>query len=241
MKQKHGNSLFYICIACVIISSLTRVWYCLNYPVPVRDSYKYMQLIKYWDIYKELPKNNTIPPLSLFFLKIPSHFLPIDIITGGVVSNIVFGTLIVITSILIIGHFPSSKLLILITGIVVATHPTLVYYSCHMLRENSYLLFCFLIAYSIIANYNKRDYYHLMLEGIYAGMACLVRYESLEIIIIWLLLTAINPKKSKRAKLNETSLFLLSFVVTILLIDYYLDIPLRYYINSYYKVEKKVI
>ena len=149
LKDKN-NRLFFVIVICLAIGGLLRVFYCLKYPVPVRDSFSYKFFIEEWVKYGKLPYGKDFPPLGLYLLHIPSALTGCETIKSSIIMNVLFGMLFICVSVYISKCIFSSTFVQCVIGLIVATHPTLIDYSCQGTRENSYLLFCCLSIFFII-------------------------------------------------------------------------------------------
>ena len=87
MVNQKNKWIFVDCIVCMVIGAIVRLYYCISFFVPVRDTYVYEEYIRQWTLYGEIPEGATFPPLGLFILRIPSLYYGLDIIKGDVSSN----------------------------------------------------------------------------------------------------------------------------------------------------------
>jgi len=238
-KSKVFIGIIAICLA---IGVFERLLYCIRYPVMVRDSYIYFNIIKEWNATGQFRTEGTLPPLSLYLLRIPSHFFSYDIMKGGVLVNVLFGIAIIALSILIV-HCICNKLVVdFIFGILVSTHPTLVYYSCQMTRENSYLLFVFLSCLTLIIGIQKNRMIYFMLTGLFSAATYLCRHEALELIPITVLtIVFFGEKKVWFACITRILVFMLFYAVSFALITHLIGIPMQYYYGYYEEFENKTL
>ena len=206
----------------------------------VRDSFIYYQIINDWNSTGQFKTEGTIPPLSLYFLRIPSHFFQYDIMKGGVLVNVLLGIAIVVISIMIVHCICNSLIVDLIFGLLVATHPKLVYYSCQMTRENSYLFFVFLSCLTLIIGNQKKRMIYIMMTGVFAAAAYLCRHEALELIPITVLtIVFFSEKKAWTACLKKILAFSLFFVLSFAVITHLIGVPMQYYYGYYEEFENK--
>ena len=230
-KYIKKNQIFIITILCVMLGAIERIIYCLNYPVPVRDACKYQDLIKRWIETDKITSDMGIPPLSLFIFKIFSNYFKCSIIDGGIIINILIGLLIICILIYISYYKCSSCLLSLFIGILSASHPTLIDYSCQMTRENIYLFLCCLTFLFIIVYYKKKHLYAVVLFSITSAMAYLCRHEALELVAIGILSILFLRKRKKVIK--DIGVYIISYVCTFIIMSIVMGIPFNYY-KKYY-------
>ena len=129
-----------IALTCVLIGLLVRWMYCISYPVPIRDSYEYIYQIEQWIVTKDIPENGKYPKLSIVLLGSAAK-LGYDIYSSGIVINLTLGLGIILLLIDIAERITKSTTPGLVAGLLAACNKSLCYYSCHLLRENSYLFF----------------------------------------------------------------------------------------------------
>ncbi len=235
MHSRKGKRLFLITTVCVLIGSIVRIAYCLKYPVPVRDSYEYMFIIREWIETNSIPIEKPIPPLGLFLMKIPTTYFGYEIIKGGIVINILLGLLIIITLIKISDEITPSPLLALCIGILSATHPTLIRYSCEMLRENSFLLFSSFAVISCI-RFLKGTTGYLILASICLAAGYLCRHEGIEFAFFFGALILFNPKIELKKRGLYSMIYIVLFMFSLVAISLCIGIPKEYYytyLNDY--------
>ena len=223
------TSIFPECILCLFIGSIVRILYCWKYPVSVRDAFAYSSIIEQWINQGSIPVEKGTPPLGLFLLKIPAEYFYCDIIKGGIIINMILGLAIIY----IIGHIvyeicPSKKtaLLIMLIG---ATHPSMVQYSCQMLRENSYLFFCCLTFYFGIRYIKNKHVFLICPMAFFCATSYLCRHEALENIIIICLIIFLYPKDRLIKRLNKCFLFVVSLGFSFAAVSKILGVPWQYY------------
>lgn len=179
-----NKTLFIIIILCLCLGGATRILYCIKYPVQPRDVYKYIYEMENWE--KEQRIN--VPYLSFYLMNLPHNILKCDIKKGGICVNVVVGQLIVILSILSFRELSDNKIGLWIVGLATSTHPTLIHYSCVLLRENTYLLFCIISVNLLILWCKRKSIIYIFLGGITAALSFLCRYEGFEICVIYILM-----------------------------------------------------
>lgn len=223
IKTENPRRLFAISIFCAILGAIIRIFYCIYYPVQSRDAYEYGVIIASWEEMGQLPEGMKIFPLSLWILKIPNHFFNYEIMKGSILVNLIVGLLIIIISIHILGRYFKNDSAVLIAGIVAATHPELVHYSCSGLRENTYLFFS-LLAIGYLAKYSSGiRICDLLLSAIFASLAFLCRLEGFEFLIIFnmiLFFLFIFKKIHFSKAVCHSILFCFAFGLTVLIICY---------------------
>ncbi len=216
------------------IGAFARIFYCLKYPVPVRDAYEYAENIADWSETGVLHSSRRIPPLFLFFVKECSSFFDYDIMKTGVVLNVLFGLVLIGLSIVIANKLSGSWMICFIVGAIAATHPTMVEYSCQLLRENSFLVFLFL-EFILLMEYSKTQKLHLILICAFCGMCSVFcRFEGVETII--LIIAAIIFFNLKKKHFNKCMLDLASYICMVVfsffLLNQIMGISNRYYIEA---------
>lgn len=229
------KDLFSIDIPCVALGGLIRVIYCIVYPVPVRDSFKYKEFIELWDYSGIIPGKSYYPPLSIFILKIPYSLFGYDVIKGGTIINIVLGLGIIIALIKIAYALFPSKAAALCSGILVATHPTLIHYSCQMTRENSYLFFSCLATYFFIKSLTRTSkLFYVAYAAIFSSCALLCRFEALELFAIFVLWITFSNLKSFSKGIKKLFLFISFSIISFGSIVYIMNVPFSYFLSGRY-------
>ena len=185
-----NKSLFVIIILCLCLGGAARIFYCIKYPVQPRDVSIYIGEMENW----EKEQRITVPYLSLYLLNLPHKILKCDIEKGGICVNVVVGQLIIILSILSFRELSDDKIGLWVVGLVTSTHPTLIQYSCVLLRENTYLLFCIMSINLLILWYKRKSIIYILLGGVTAALSFLCRYEGLEICVIYILMILFHFK-----------------------------------------------
>ena len=230
MKKK--KNAFLIFLICAAIGSIIRVVYLWCYPVPVRDAFTYIEYIDLWDKFGVFPCDNTLSPLGIYLLKIPKDILSFDTCTSGIITNMVLGLCIIYLCIKIsLMIFPSSLYAFCI-GLLTATHPTLVHYSCQMLRENSFLFFCCLSILFLINYYKSARTYNVIFASVFAASAYLCRYEALEVCLILSLAVLLKKRANQWKRVQSFIIFFIGIAATIVMFSCFLGVPLKYYHNA---------
>lgn len=182
-KKKYLTARNAIIAICILLGLLLRLMECIRFPVQPRDAYEYESIIREWEDNGEMPRQYK-GPLSLWLLKSPHHFFGLDTIKGGVIVNNAIGILLMLIVMQEAFNFFKSDCIVLLVGMIMATHPQLIRFSCFFLRENSYLLFSvfFLGALARYCNCNRLGY--IVKAAIMGALAFLCRQEGLEFLAI---------------------------------------------------------
>lgn len=213
---------------CVAIGSIFRVLYLWLYPVQPRDAFKYKAFIESWGATGEYPTTYPFPPLGLFLLKAPRYFFVSNTFTGGIIVNMILGLCIIALIMKISFQICPSLLLATGIGLTVSMHPTLVHYSCQMLRENPFLFFCCISILFLIDYLKENHICWIVISSYFAIAACLCRYEALELCIIIGFLVFINPRNSIKKRFQHLFFFILGGIISMFLISYTIGVPLDY-------------
>lgn len=177
--KKHLETRIIVIISC-IIGLLFRLAYCIWFPVQPRDAYIYSHLISQWESTGRILDPIGIFPLSLWILKIPNHFFQYDVIKGAVLVNLLLGLTLIAIMQKIIMRFFKENMIILLTGLIIATHPVLVRISCSCLRENTYLFFLLLSLDSLLGYIMQRKMFYLLSSSALGAIAFMCRLEGAE-------------------------------------------------------------
>lgn len=201
-----NKTLFFIIILCLCLGGATRFFYCIKYPVQPRDVYTYIHEMENWEKEQWLDA----PYLSLYLLSLPHKILKCDIIKGGICVNVIVGQLIIILSILSFRELSDNEIGLWVVGLVAATHPTLIHYSCELLRENTYLLFSIMSINLLILWYKRRSIIYIILGGVTVALSNMCRYEGLEICVIYILMILFH---FKALRVKRSFVHLLCFLI----------------------------
>ena len=238
--NQKNNVFFYVILGCLIIGAITRIVYCLRYPVPVRDSFEYYEIIDVWNKTGRIPKGDCAPPLALFLLRLPSALFGLNILDGGICVNVLLSLLSIIVFMRLAQFFVSSWFFSVLIGIIFATHPQLVHLSCQPIREIPYLFFTILSIYAVILYAKRNRGYFLALCSFFTGCAILCRYEAIEnIFLILLMILVLKGKKSLKKRIGTGILYAAGCFVSILFVLFLIGIPVDYYENVQYKIQEK--
>lgn len=227
-----NKSLFIVIILCFFLGWVTRILYYIKYPVQPRDVYAYLYEMENWE--KEQRSNDTftvsphVPYLSLYLMNLPHKIMKCDIKKGGICVNVMVGQLIIILSILSFRVLSDNKVGLWVVGLVTSTHPTLIQYSCVLLRENTYLLFCIISINLLILWYKRKSIIYIFLGGVTAALSFLCRYEGLEICVIYILMILFhfNTLRIKRLFVHLIG-FLIIYVTSIYVTSAIIDKDFR--------------
>ena len=152
---KTQGRTYLLCFFISLIGIACRMAYCVRYPVQPRDAYTYEQLIRNWEKTGLLSDAFVGIPFSLWILKAPYHFFRFDISKSGIAINCLLGILIIIISIIIADELFKNTYISFLSGLVFATHPILVRFSCSFLRENLYLFFTMMSILTAVKYYKS--------------------------------------------------------------------------------------
>ena len=134
------------------------------------------------------------------------------------------GQLIIILSILSFRELSDNKTGLWLVGLVTSTHPTLIHYSCVLLRENTYLLFCIMSINLLILWYKRKKITYILLGGVTAALSFLCRYEGLEIGLIYVLIILFHFKVLKISRLFICLIgFLIVYATSIYVTSTFID------------------
>lgn len=228
MKMKCITYRTVIMALCILLGLLVRLMECIRYPVQPRDTYEYESIISEWEEKGEMPKRYK-GPLSLWLLKLPRHFWDYDTIKGGVIVNNVIGILLMLIIMQETSSFFKNDFIVLFVGIIMATHPQLIRFSCFFLRENSYLLFSvlFLGAMARYCSSNKLRY--MIKAAITGALAFLCRQEGLEFLAvacIAIILAGFLNEKKLYAPACRCVLFVIAFCIALAITCHMMDFKL---------------
>ena len=212
-----SNSAFAVSVICIAIGASVRLAYCVFYPVQPRDAYIYEQTMENWGTSGKIPTTSYFP-LSLWILKIPHQYFQLEAMKGGILINILLGLFIIAFSVKIANRFFKNFYITLSVGIIAATHPDLVFFSCSCLRENTYLAFSLLVLYFFALYYREPNTFYLVLSSIFAAFAFLCILEGFEFLAIFsflLLFLCIYKKVFFFKAVIHGIIFMTSFFLTI--------------------------
>lgn len=228
IRTSSRQYIFLITIVCIIIGVIFRIGYCLLYPVQPRDAYSYGNIISQWENNGTITNDKVIIPFSLWIIKLPHHFFHYDAVKTGIIVNMILGVLIITIGIYSIQFCFNRHRLInaLFAGLVFATHPSLVRFSCTCLRENTYLFFSLLTFFTFAYYCRFPILLHVFAISILGALAFLCRLEGLEILLIFFI-TLFFLCLYKKIKITNAFIhaivFLVMFFATVLYIYYGLN------------------
>ena len=213
----------------IFITIVVRLGYCIKYPVPIRDSYKYIDFLENWN-YDTSDK--PYPPLALWILQTPNKFLGIDTYKGGVGINCACAVLIVILIGKVIELTTKSQRIMFIGMLFASTHPTLVDLSCHFSRDNIFFLFMILAFYFLLKKQCTKKGVYLFYAGISTGFCILSRHEGIELIMIYMIWNFFDYFKKKPKliiQIIESGVFYFSIFISIILAIKIINVSTQYY------------
>lgn len=240
-----NNVTFIAEIALICLGAIIRILYCIVYPVQTRDAYHYMNIAESWIKNGTIEKPTVFFPFSIWVMKIPCHFFYCRVQIAGITTNVIIGLLLILICMRISKMICNSEIITITAGLLMATHPSLVYFSCNYMRENVYLLNCCLCIYFLLKYLKKSNTFYVGFAGVFTALAIMARLEGAELIPIALLcIVAYNIKRRKYIKMVLlTGLFLFFILASIYLfcmvIDY--DIQDLIYIARYPSSKMKVL
>ena len=201
-----------IIILIVLLAFVARIGNVIMHPIPVRDSYIYQKIINDWGENSEYSSN--IPPLGLYMMTLPRKLFGLDTIKSGVSVNMLLGICSVLMITAIAHRIVNSFIIEVGVGVIAATHPTLVHYSCHVLRDNTYIMCLLLLVIEIVEYINKERIRDMVLSGMISAFALASRYEGFEAIII-VCLIVLMKKSRKQKRLRDLIIYVSTVIVTI--------------------------
>jgi len=181
--MKSNKRILFI-VFIVIISLFLRSFYIIKYPINSRDAYRYQHLIENWEKDKSFNKSRTLPPLAIYIMRIPYAFANINAIKGGVIVNNILGIMIVLMLTLIVEMLFHNSYLSFYSGIVAATHFSLIMYSCNALRENTYLLGVCAVIASMLKYRMTSKFFYILAMAFWTSWVVLSRYEGIELLLV---------------------------------------------------------
>jgi len=235
IKESIPQNIAIECV-CATIAAATRIMYCLMYSIPIRDSYTYKKFIEQWISNGAIPENGGYPPLGLFLLKIPAELFQCEIIRGGIIVNITIGLFIVIELIRLSREIVNSSFVALCVGLISATHPLLIDFSCHMSRENSYMLFCCLSIIFFIRFLKRGSYALASGSSFCSALAFLCRDEALELAVIIVSIICFCKNMSRTRRVKTISVFAAGYLLSILMTLYAIGVPCSYFYSYYHRI-----
>lgn len=184
------------------------------------------------DLTGKYPGWFSFPPLGPFILRIPALYFDTDIMKGGIVVNMILGLCIISVLVLISKEILFSDLIATGLGIIAAVHPSLVHYSCHLLRENTFLLFSSLAVLCALRHMKFHTRRNVVFSAVFTVMATLCRHEGIELLAVFCVLFFLNPTKPDCAtRFKTVFLFLISGFAALFLISYAVGISSDFYLS----------
>lgn len=181
MNQRF-NSFILIVFFSLTIGFFLRVLYYNKYPVQSRDAYYYIQDSIENSFLSE--KGEYTPVLSLFLLALPHKILGKDRMCSRIITNMVLGLGFIVILIEIARQLFKNRMTMLFSGLLAATNPVLIDYSCKALRESSYVFFSGLIFLAYLKFIRKRDITGVIMMGLISACVILCRIEGVELLVI---------------------------------------------------------
>lgn len=210
-----------------MIGDAIRLFYCIQYPIQPRDAYTYGYVIEEWENTGRISSEIIFYPLSLWILKIPCHFFSFNGLQSGIIVNMILGLLIILATVELSSRLFGSCFAMLFSGLVAATHPSLVRFSCTCLRENTYLFFSILAILFLLNYYYHFSVFNLLFSSIFGALAFLCRLEGLEllaVVFIMLLFGLVLKKVKLKNALFHYFIFALFFTITTMSTCFFLNL-----------------
>lgn len=215
-------------IICYLVGLIFRIQYLISYPVPVRDSYTYRNMILLWNETGSFPTQHSIPPLGIGLFRFLSTHIDYDIIKVSIIANMAIAMSIIFVTIKFASEYIHSFIILLCFGIVLSTHPSLIEYSCEMIRENSFIMFSVISLIALTKFIHTNKYYYLIESGLFSGFSLLCKHEGFELIVISLVICLI---RFKWRSFGFIFLYLFAVLVSIWVILAVTDVNAKTYIS----------
>ena len=178
-----------IIIFLVLLGGGLRLGYCICYPVQPRDAYTYESVIREWEESGTIPETIDYFPLSLWILKIPHSIFRYDIVKGGIIINQICGLFLIIFLAIITKKYFRKNYVMIFVGLLVATNPSLVHFSCSFLRENIYLVFATLSLLFLLKYWDATKKRDLLKASMFGALASMCRLEGFEFLVFFLIIS----------------------------------------------------
>lgn len=226
-KSQYNSQVFRISVGCAFLALIIRLIYLIKYPVPIRDAYAYEHLLNNFANNDILPID--CPPLALFIFNLTRDSFYEGIIKNSIILNMVLGVFIVLITINILFEINKSNITNCLLGILIATHPSYIEYSCESLRENQMILFSSIGIFFLVKYLNKKWIVCFIASSVFIAFAMLCRYEAMELSIIASIFLLYKQKEKKVISLIAFSVIQIA-VITLVYITF--NQNLLYFINS---------
>ena len=221
-KNRSIVFLFHSTFLGLIIFALSFLQKLLSYhfdPVITRDGYTYINLAQSWfdtGVYPDTLNNgifNWVPPLYLFLVKSVMS-LGISAEMTGIWINLFLGSLTPLIAYGITYEIIQRKDIAICAALLTTVNPSISEFSTGIQRDVSYLFFIGIVLWFLSAGIRHRKWGYWLGAGISCGCAILIRFESIEFVVIipliQLFLCRTNKKPWKKA-ICWIAAFLLSF------------------------------
>ncbi len=179
-----------------LLSLFIRLLYILAFPDLTRDSYEYINTFNMVH-----DKDGQVYPMlfsySIYYISLYSG---IEIIYAGLLFNIIIGSLIPVIAMYLAQLLIKDIFFELCVGTMLATHPSLIEYSCQIQRETPYICFALLGIIFLIKGLKHRSTGLSLLSGFTISISTLFRYEGLELIALIVILYMILIYRNRTAK-----------------------------------------
>ena len=172
-----------------------------------------------------------LPPM-LPFLMAKSYYFNLTPCTFGIIINIFFGTILIITAYFFTKTFFNDIKASLLSALLIAFNPFLVSISADIIRDNIFYVFSILSFIFIRKAIENKNLIYYTLSAITSSLAVFTRSEGIEIFIICVILILysivvdhIKNKKLSFKKIFYSNVYLIIFLLILL--------PVHYKLSSY--------
>lgn len=168
-------------------------------------------------------------------MKSANSFFQFGVQHSIICLNMIIGLSIIASMIVFINTICKSQIKNYITGLITATHPSLIDFSCHILRENIFLFFCSLVFISILLFIKEEKIKYILFSGTFTAFALLTRIEGFELFLgVLLLLLFCQTDNIKR--ILYICVFVGIFFISIITILILLDVSPNYIIAKFFRI-----
>ena len=142
--------------------------------------------------------------------------------------NVVLGLGITILLVDLSARITHSNIIALCVGLIAATHPTLVHYSCQILRENSFILFGTLLWIIMLEYYKRGLLMYVLLGGVISAMSFMCRLEGMEFVFVYTGLILLRENNLLKNKIKRCLIYLACFALTVAIVIEMLNVNYSY-------------
>ncbi len=161
-------------------------------PMISRDGALYLELVRVWhengdfQAVLEYWKGYWIPPLYLYAVQL-IMYCGCSAEFAGIGINILLGCSLPVICYFIALEIGMSRKIALCSALLTALNPVIIGLVIEPQRESLYLFFCGLLIYFIIRGLKRMEWRCFIIAGICGGCSFLTRYETLEMIPLFIL------------------------------------------------------